>query len=375
MGPDLLRAAAILLVMLVHLPTVATPALLGDIRPFGWIGVDLFFVLSGYLIGGQLLLPFTRGQKPDLRAFYIRRSLRILPAFLVVLLFLAMVPMLRDAPSMPPLLRFLTFTMNFDLDARQTGAFTEAWSLCVEEQFYLVLPLLLLLHGRVGYKTVLAIAAGILVGGMSLRFAVWQSSVASHLRDADPHDLFVAYLRDIYYPSYLRLDGLMFGLLLALTKTLRPALWQKYSDPRAAFAAGFAVLAIAIWLLNQRGELAPLNLPIVVQSLFGSVFGFPLLSLGFALLLVAVSALEPALARWPIPGMRTTARLSYGLYLTHKSVMHVDQLLLSKDLLQGVTGFVIYMTSCYLVAALLWLGVERPFLRLRERLAPASDLR
>jgi len=355
--------------MLVHLPAVATPPFLADIRPFGWIGVDLFFVLSGYLIGSQLLLPFTCGQKPDLRAFFIRRSFRILPAFLVVLLILDLVPMLRDASSMQPLPRFLTFTMNFGLDARQTGAFTEAWSLCVEEQFYLVLPLLLLmLHGRVGGKAVLAIAAGIVASGMVLRCAIWQGSVASYLGGADARDLFVAYLRDIYYPSYLRLDGLTFGLLLALAKTLQPDLWRRYSDPRMTLAAGIAVLTLGIWLLGQRGELAPLNLPIIVQSLVGSVFGFPLLGLAFALLLAAVSALEPTLGRWPIPGMRATARLSFGLYLTHKSVMHADQMLLSKDILQGLTGFGIYMTSCYAVASLLWLGVERPFLRLRERL-------
>jgi hypothetical protein len=75
-GADLLRALAILLVMLWHLPKPATPALLGALKPYGWIGVDLFFVLSGYLIGTQLLTPLVRSERVNLRAFFVRRSFR-----------------------------------------------------------------------------------------------------------------------------------------------------------------------------------------------------------------------------------------------------------------------------------------------------------
>src|ERR1700754_3262950 len=84
-GPDLLRALAILLVMLWHLPRPATPALLEGLKQYGWTGVDLFFVLSGYLIGTQLLARLAQGQRVSLRDFYLKRALRILPAFLAVL--------------------------------------------------------------------------------------------------------------------------------------------------------------------------------------------------------------------------------------------------------------------------------------------------
>jgi Acyltransferase family len=143
-GADLLRALAILLVMLWHLPKPATPALLGALKPYGWIGVDLFFVLSGYLIGTQLLTPLVRGERVNLRAFFVRRSFRILPAFLVVLCVYVFVPVTRETSAMEPAWRFLTFTMNFGLNFAENGTFSHAWSLCVEEHFYLILPLLLL---------------------------------------------------------------------------------------------------------------------------------------------------------------------------------------------------------------------------------------
>lgn len=81
-GPDLLRAAAILLVMLVHLPVEATPSVLLGVRTYGWLGVDVFFVLSGFLIGSQLFKEISRTGRLDIKSFYIRRAFRIFPTFL-----------------------------------------------------------------------------------------------------------------------------------------------------------------------------------------------------------------------------------------------------------------------------------------------------
>ena len=129
-GPDILRSLAILLVMLVHLPLNATPGVLVTVREYGWLGVDIFFVLSGYLIGTQLFKEVTRTGAVDFKSFYLRRAFRIFPAFFVVLALYALVPVLRDNPTMQPLWKFATFTVNLGFDPREGNAFSQAWDAC-----------------------------------------------------------------------------------------------------------------------------------------------------------------------------------------------------------------------------------------------------
>src|SRR5205807_6248220 len=144
-GLDLLRALAILVV-------VISPAALfgfklpGRVDRFGWIGVDLFFVLSGYLIGGQLLAPLARSRPIDLRRFFARRVLRIIPAYFVVLAVYAFLPSWREYPEMSSLWKFVFSLQNIGLHGGT--AFSHAWSLAVEDQFYLLLPVILILVRR-----------------------------------------------------------------------------------------------------------------------------------------------------------------------------------------------------------------------------------
>lgn len=112
------------------------------LHALAWMGVDLFLVLSGYLIGTQLLRPYATGSRPLWRDFYQRRFYRVLPAYLAVLLLYVLVPAWREAPHLSPAWQFLTFTENLFVDYAHNQAFSHVWSLCVEEHFYLVLPLL-----------------------------------------------------------------------------------------------------------------------------------------------------------------------------------------------------------------------------------------
>lgn len=179
-GPDVLRSLAILLVMLVHIPVEATPSLLVGVRNYAWLGVDIFFVLSGFLIGTQLFKEVSRTGSLGLKSFYLRRAFRIFPAFFVVLGLYAIFPVLRDAPTMQQIWSFATFTVNFEFDPRVGRAFSQAWSLCVEEHFYLVLPLLVLLvHRRIRTGWTLVIAGAVIVAGMILRYALWESHVGT----------------------------------------------------------------------------------------------------------------------------------------------------------------------------------------------------
>lgn len=140
-GPDLLRGLAILMVMATHMPYDHVPAAFETWwGKYGWFGVDVFFVLSGYLIGSELLRPVRDGEASNLVTFYIKRTFRILPVFWLVLAIYVFWPGLREAPTMAPAWRFVTFTMNWGLDVRVARSFSHAWSLCVEEHFYLILP-------------------------------------------------------------------------------------------------------------------------------------------------------------------------------------------------------------------------------------------
>jgi peptidoglycan/LPS O-acetylase OafA/YrhL len=367
-GPDLLRALAILLVMLWHLPRSATPAALEEIKLYGWTGVDLFFVLSGYLIGTQLFSRLARGQEISLRDFYLKRALRILPAFLVVLALYVFLPGIRENPTMQAPWRFLTFTMNFGLDYRYTGAFTQAWSLCVEEHFYLVFPLLVLLLSRLRWQGwVVVLACGVLFGGMLLRAALWQSTLAGPLAQEEFSSLAPTYLKTIYYPTYCRLDGLLFGVLLAAFKAFKPDQWRRYVDPRWALIIGVIALVLAGMVFHYP---ATPNLRGPALTWLGATFGYPLLSFGCACILAASLEWERAFGNWRVPGAGTIAILSYSIYLSHKLVSHGIETVFGAQAMSGPGGFIMYFALGIAGGALLWLAVERPFLILRDRLCP-----
>src|SRR5262249_57618378 len=113
------------------------------VHRWGWMGVDLFCVLSGYLIGGQLLAELALNERMNLGRFYARRALRIMPAYFVILAIYFLLPFWREYPDMAqPLWKFLFSVQNVALHGGT--AFSHAWSLAVEDQFYLALPFLLL---------------------------------------------------------------------------------------------------------------------------------------------------------------------------------------------------------------------------------------
>jgi peptidoglycan/LPS O-acetylase OafA/YrhL len=101
-GLDLLRAVAISWVMAFHASSFGLISRDHWIPKFGWMGVDLFFVLSGFLIAGQLLRPWAAGRRPNYSRFFARRLLRTLPAYLVVVALYFSFPVLRDRPAIQP---------------------------------------------------------------------------------------------------------------------------------------------------------------------------------------------------------------------------------------------------------------------------------
>lgn len=135
-GLDTLRASAIIFVYLYHLGFVAHKS----VFDIGWIGVDLFFVLSGYLIGNQIFTDIAHKRNFVFKTFMMRRLLRTLPNYFVVLAIYIFVDGFREQPILPSLWALFTFTANFGL--KIGTAFSQVWSLCIEEQFYLALPII-----------------------------------------------------------------------------------------------------------------------------------------------------------------------------------------------------------------------------------------
>ena len=139
-GLDHLRALAILLVLGYHYQRYfAHPSWTNWFKTMGWTGVDLFFVLSGFLISSQLFAQIKQGKGISLKTFFIKRFFRILPIYFFIVGVYFLFPFFREKEALPPLWKFLTFTQNFGLDSKHFGTFSHAWSLCVEERFWFVL--------------------------------------------------------------------------------------------------------------------------------------------------------------------------------------------------------------------------------------------
>jgi peptidoglycan/LPS O-acetylase OafA/YrhL len=348
-GLDALRAIAIIAVMLYHFRRFL-PESFGVIAQYGWMGVDLFFVLSGYLIGYQLLRPYSIGERPSVLTFYRRRLFRILPAYLVVVALYETVPAWREDPGFGPLWKFLTFTENIRFNP-DFHAFSHAWSLCVEEHFYLLLPLLVVAMMRrpsVG-KTILLMGA-VMLGGMLLRF---------HALTPD-----VAYWPVIYYPTWMRLDGLLVGVALASVRVFRPLWWASLIQRgHATFLAGLIFVGFVMWLFRNDGLGDTQG-----AGAWGTVIGFPILAVGLGLVLSSSVSTNGLLSRFRIPGVRAIAALAFTLYLTHKGAAHLDRIYLP-SLTSGrdVRTAMIYTVSCLAAALVLHFCVERPFMLLRDR--------
>jgi peptidoglycan/LPS O-acetylase OafA/YrhL len=365
-GLDTLRALAILAVMGFHLRNVL-PESWEPVTTFGWTGVDLFFVLSGYLIGSQLLKPLRAGRKLSLRGFYRNRAYRILPVYLVVLALYLLWPAWREEASLSPLWQFLTFTENLFVDYAHNQAFSHVWSLCVEEHFYLLLPMVVLLLARrpALWKTTVAIAA-LVAFGIGIRSFELIHVLRPLGGGTGAYSL--AYIERIYDPTYSRLDGLIAGVGLALIRTYRPSWWSALlARANWLLLAGSALTACALWMFAGRFESA------TGVAAAGTLIGFPVLALGLAMWVAAAAEPRFWFGRMRIPGARTAATLAYSLYLTHKEVAHLDALYLPRWM-AGRDWQTILLTSisCLAVAALLYVTIERPFLQLRDRRAGRS---
>ncbi len=357
-GLDTLRALAIVLVLLFHYRVfVANTPSLGWPGQVGWMGVDLFFVLSGYLIAQQVLKGDS--SRLSLRGFWARRALRTWPLFWLVLAVYFCWPGGLGGKEPFPLWRFLTFTQNIGLQPGTT--FSHAWSLCVEEQFYLLLPLgvVLLSRLRLGLRGAWALLAGLsLLAVVARGWAWWHFG-------REPGGSILGYYSWLYYATWCRFDEFLPGIAVALVQHRHPQLWRALQQRPWGLSLLALLAAVgAVWLAlagdYQEG---------VGMGVWLSVPGYALIAWAFALAVVAALTPGSALARWQVPGAAALARWSYAIYLSHRIVGE-----LLKRAGDGqwspMALFLLAMAGSVLVGWVLHRLVERPVLRWRDRHAP-----
>lgn len=364
-GLNTLRALAILLVFMYHyMVFVSRAPTFGWASTIGWVGVDLFFVLSGYLIANQIFSGITKGQRLSLKAFYIRRALRTLPNYYVVLALYFLFPVVMGGREPPALWRFLTFTQNYQLPPGT--AFSHAWSLCIEEQFYLLLPVLVVLAARFGKSIKLAWALLIvaILAGIATRSVLW----THYGREAG--GAIAGYHPNLYYSSFCRMDEFLPGVAVAMFKNFHRGQWERLLRwGNQTLFAGIAACLLTAWALLNFYEIEDYG-----YSFFMTAFGYSLVAMCFAVLVVAALSPNSLLHRIRVPGAAQLAAWSYAIYLSHKAVAFILQKQLAAYGVVGTswTAVLLISLACLIAGWLLYRVVETPFMNLRDRRFPTS---
>lgn len=372
---DGVRGLAIFLVLLHHFPPLLEPTGLGAkvikrVCGLGWVGVDLFFVLSGFLITRILLA--SRSEKTGyFKRFYMRRTLRIFPLYYATILFVVwVVPLLFTLSGESVALLgergrwLLIYAQNIVIAARGDWAFSSAqinmnhfWSLAVEEHFYLVWPALVFFSSR---RALTRVSVAILVLAPVLRFALVRSSVGNIAA---------------FVLTPCRIDSMAIGGLLALAETDERA---RASLARLAPYAGIGALALFVPVALRSRSFEPME-PLI------ATLGFSLLAIASASLLAHLvfsqeSRLTAAFQSRPL---MTLGKYSYGLYVLHFVLRAPISALLEargwpalmhSEVLAWAAYFVIATAASFGAALVTWTLIEKPALALKRYFEPRAQV-
>ena len=354
-----MRSIAIILVLLFHYKVYyGVPEWINSLSSFGWSGVDLFFVLSGYLITEKLFSEYEKIGWIDFKGFYWNRFFRIIPAYLIVVFLYYTFPFLREGRGLQPLWKFLTFTQNISIDL-YSNTFSHAWSLCVEEHFYLLLPMVLyiIFSKKLTNKTFYFIAIAVILG-LIIRYSIWEIFVKS----AFGRQKLIFSLKYIYYPTYTRLDGLLVGVTIASLFRYRPLFKEKIiKHGNCLFLVSLLLLFLAYFQFGGS------VLSIKFTSLGTLLFGFPLVSFAYGLMVIAALSPDSALYKFQFWPSRMLATISYSIYLIHKITNHlINTKLADVFIMRTDQIFLVSLFAAVLGGFTLYIIVEKPFLILRD---------
>ena len=343
---DVVRGVAIVLALGWHFSwqlsgNPVLDALQWPAHQFGWAGVDLFFVLSGFLMGRLVLRERARTGGFDGRRFTARRALRLWP---VLYVFLAVYALLGDDPVSAFLWQNALHVQNY-----AGSSLGHLWSLAVEEHFYLLLAVLfpLFARRRGSVRPLVVVLVAVLVASLALRGI----AVAHGVGDVR-----------IQWRTHFRMDALAAGVLLAVLRLHAPAAFERVAGRRWAWAA---VTAAGVCFLSTVPK----------DSALGEVLGYTVAYLtGAAFLLLLYGAPWVSRAGWVTRPMAALGRHAYGIYVWH--------LLAAQVVLDRVPGMnyesatpaaqALKFGAAIVAGVLATVLVERPVLRLRDRLVPSA---
>lgn len=372
---DILRGVAVLLVLGAH--SVVEPEYAGFFEPvaacwtrFGWSGVDLFFVLSGFLIGGLLFREIHRSLSFDPVRFLVRRAFKIWPAYFLYLAYLIaglfiMYPGESVSQVLRPVLPNLLHVQNYFGTPRE-----HTWSLAVEEHFYLVLPFVLWLAVKIGQKrgsvpkALLCVVPPLAIGLIAF---------CTFLRH---HGVWAGPVPFVRYPqTHLRIDALFFGVFLSYVHIFRPE-WLRFARDhrRLTLLAGFALIS-------------PMMICDLGKNPWIPSYGFMMLYLGYGLILMAIiytpvngGRLGRFLGSWFCAFLGWVGYFSYSIYLWHMDVgwrpafrvFRMGWVALLPPTLQWLVSTLLFAALAIVLGAAVSLLVEMPMLRVRDKLFPSK---
>jgi peptidoglycan/LPS O-acetylase OafA/YrhL len=353
-GLDILRACAILFVMMEHSCYLMPLNLKWVTNLFVFDGVTVFFVLSGFLIAG-ILIKILNKQEPNKKVlfnFWVRRWFRTLPNYFLILLILITLAVLYNKDfSVWNIERFFIFSQN--LFNPHPSWFPEAWSLSVEEWFYLLIPtIIILLIKRFKFnirKSILITACVIIIIVTTYRFIRFATIPKTDYIEWD-----LIFRKQVF----TRLDSLMYGVLGAYIQFYLPVFWSKYKN--ILFTVG-----ITLFLLSK--VMVPKIL--IVGGLYHCVFSFSEISIATLFMLPLLSALKNGKG-YLFRMITYISLISYSMYLVNYSLIQVfllDKITISTNIYTApFLKLFLYWFFTILLSILIYKFFEVPTTALRD---------
>lgn len=349
---DFLRGIAILLVLFRHHPFIDNTTVAA-----GWMGVDLFFVLSGFLVSGLLFNEYKRRDSVNIGRFFLRRGFKIYPLFYVTIVLVIFLKYVNENhwPPIGPVLSELFFLQSYI-----TGLIPVTWSLAVEEHFYILVML------AVGW-----LVSARQVNNQKLVYSGWAFVAITCLVLRIINRVGVPFEEAAHvFPTHLRIDSLLAGVMISYTWHFNAVAFTGFINKNRILSGVLSAVLISLPFFFD------------ISTVFMGTIGFTLVAAGFGLLLSLFltsenidGALDKILTKYVVNGIAKIGFYSYGIYLWHSvTLVFVLPIVINVGHVPDITilRFLIYAALGIAAGTFMSIIVEQPFLRIREKYFPHS---